>query len=89
MIGDDKGKQPEESTWVCKAPMKEPKFDLERAKETFMEARKSFVDAYTSGSKDIPEPGMDPSMFMTFQEMCMKLLCKSKAIKGLQELTNR
>ena len=30
-IGDDKGKQPEDSTWVRKAPVKEAEFDLERA----------------------------------------------------------
>jgi len=36
--GEDKGKQPEDSTWVRKAPMKEAEFDLERAKETFMES---------------------------------------------------
>ena len=34
LIGDDKGKQPEESNWVRKAPTKEPKFDLEHAKDT-------------------------------------------------------
>ena len=28
-MGDDKGKQSEESVWVCKAPTKEPEFDLE------------------------------------------------------------
>ena len=52
MIGDDKGKQPEESAWVCKAPTKEPEFDLECVKETFMEAKKRFTEASTSGSKD-------------------------------------
>lgn len=30
---------------------KEPEFDLERTKETFMEAKKSFVEASTLGSK--------------------------------------
>lgn len=54
--GYDKGKQPEDSTWVRKASTKELEFDLEHAKETFMEARKSFADASTSGSKDRPEP---------------------------------
>jgi len=49
---DDKGKQPEESAWVHKAPIKEPKFDLEHMKETFMEAKKSFMEASTSSSKD-------------------------------------
>ena len=55
MTGDDKGKHQEESVWVRKAPIKEPKFDLERAKETFMEAKKSFTEASTLGSKDQPE----------------------------------
>ena len=62
--------------------MKEPEFDLEHAKETFMEARKSFIDASTSGSKDKPELEMDPSMLMKFLEKCMKLMCDSKVIKG-------
>ena len=87
--GDDKGKQPKESTWVRKAPMKEQKFDLECAKETFMEAKRSFVDASTSGSKDRPELEMDTSMLTTFLETCMKLLHDSKVVKGLQELINR
>ena len=69
--------------WVCKAPTKEPEFDLERAKETFMEAKKSFTEASTSGSEDQLELEMDPSMLTTFLETCMKLLCDSKAVKGL------
>ena len=81
--------QPEDSTWVRKAPIKEPEFDLECAKETFMEARKIFADAFISGSKDRPEPKMDPLMLATFLETCMKLLRDSKAIKGLQELINK
>jgi len=35
--------------------MKEAEFDLERAKETFMEAKKSFTNTFTSGSKDRSE----------------------------------
>jgi len=53
-MGEDKGKQPEGSAWVCKAPMKEVEFDLERARETFMEAKKSFIEASTSGNRDKP-----------------------------------
>lgn len=83
---EDKGKQPEEYTWVRKAPTKEPEFDLERARETFMEAKKSFKEAATSGSKDQPEPGMEPSMLTTFLETCMKLLQDNRVVKGLQEL---
>jgi len=88
-MGDDKDKQPEDSTWVYKALTKEVEFDLERAKETFREAKKSFDDASTSGSKDRSELEMDPSMLTTFLETCMKLLRYSKAVKGLQELINR
>ena len=54
-----------------------------------MEAKKSFVEASTLGSKDQPEPGRDPSMLTTFLEACMELLCDSKAVKGLQELITR
>ena len=88
-IRDDKGKQPEDSTWVRKASTKEPEFDLECAKETCIEARKSFTDASTSGSKDRSEPEMDPSMLTTFLETCMKLLRDNKVVKGLQEIINR
>ena len=88
-MGDDKGKQPEDSTQVCKAPMKEAKFDLEHAQETFVEANKSFADASTSGRKDKPELEMNPSMLMVFLETCMKLPRDSRTIKMLQELINR
>ena len=54
-----------------------------------MEAKKSFTEASTSGSKDQPEQGMDPSILTTFLETCMKLLRDSKAVKGLQELITR
>ena len=66
--GNDKGKQRQESVWVCKAPTKEPEFDLEYAKETFMEAKKSFMEASTSGTKDQLELEIDPSMLITFLE---------------------
>lgn len=89
MMGDDKGKQPDESTWVHKAPVKEAEFDLERTRETFMEVKKSFADASTSGRKDRSELEMDPSLLTMFLETCMKLLRDSKAVKGLQELINR
>ena len=82
-IGDDKGKKPEDSAWVRKGPTKELEFDLECVKETLMEAKKSFMEASTSGSQDQLEPGMDPSMLTTFLETCMKLLCDNKVIKGL------
>ena len=54
-----------------------------------MEAKSSFADASTSGSKEKMDPEMDPSILTTFLETCMKLLCDSKAMKGLQELITR
>jgi len=54
-----------------------------------MEAKKSFMEASTSDSKDQPKTGMDPSMLTTFLETCMKLLCDNRAVKGLQELITR
>ena len=54
-----------------------------------MEAKKSFMEASTSGSKYQLESGMDPSMLITFLETCMKLLHDSKVVKGLQELITR
>jgi len=62
---------------------------LECTREAFMEAKKSFIEASTSGSKDKPGLEMDPSMLTTFLETYMKLLRDSKAVKGLQELINR
>lgn len=88
-IEEDKGKQLEEDTWVRKASMKEPKCDLECTRETFLEAKKSFMKSSTSGSKDQPESEMDPFMLTTFLETCMKLLHENKAVKGLQELITR
>jgi len=54
-----------------------------------MEAKRSFIDASTSRSKDRLESKMDPLMLTTFLEISMKLLHESKDIKGLQELINR
>lgn len=82
-MGDDKGKQPKDSIWVCKALTKEDLFYLEHARETFMKAKKSFTKTSTLGSKDNPQPKMDPLMLTTFIETCMKLLYKSKVVKGL------
>ena len=88
-IGEDKGKHPEEDTWVRNAPAKEPEFDLEHTKETFTEAKKSFMEDSTLGSKDQPELGMDTSMLTTFLDTCMKLLHDNKIVKGLRELITR
>jgi len=87
--GEDKGKQPEEGEWVRKSPEKETGFDLEHAKETFMEVKKSFAKAFTSRSQEKPAKEMDPSMITMFLETCVKLLRNSKVVKGLKELINR
>jgi len=44
--------------------MKEIEFDFEHAKETFMKAKKSFVDASTLGRKSKPKPDMDPVSYL-------------------------
>lgn len=62
---------------------KEAEFDLECPCETFMEEKKNFIEASTLGNKDEADQEMDPSMLTTFLETCMKLLCDSKAVKGL------
>lgn len=85
---DDKGKQLEEDEWVHKAPKKEVGFDLNCSKETFMEAKKSFPEASTSGSQDkMQETGtpaeVDLSVLTTFLKTCIKLLRGSKAVKGM------
>jgi len=87
--GEDKGKLTEEGLGVCKTPTKKPEFNLECAKKTFMEAKKSFAEVSSSSGKDQPEPEIDPSMLSTFLETCMKLLPENKTVKGLQELITR
>ena len=63
--------------------IKGPEFDLESARETFMEAKKNFGEASTSGTQDQPELGMDPSIITTFLETRMKLLHDNKVVKGV------
>lgn len=58
-------------------------------KETYLEARESFVEVSTPGSRDQPEPVRDPSVITTFLETCITLLRDNRAVKGLQELINR
>jgi len=53
------------------------------------EAQWGDAEASTPGRRDQMESGLDPSMITTFLETCMKLLCDSKAIQGLQELITR
>ena len=85
-MGEDKGKRPENKGWVHKATEKEVEFDLNRAQENFIEAKKNFVEAFTLGSQEKPVEEMYPSMITTFLGTCMKLLHDSKVLKGLHEL---
>lgn len=55
MTRNDNRKKLEDNTFVRKALAKEAKFHLEHAREALMEAKKSFVEAPTSGRKDKPE----------------------------------
>lgn len=54
-----------------------------------MEARESFTDVSTRGSRDPPEPTRDPSMMTTFLETCLKLLRDNQEVRGLHEVINR
>lgn len=54
-----------------------------------MEVERSFTDSSNSESKYRMEPKIDPSMLTMFLETCMKLLCDSKAVNGVQELITR
>jgi len=64
-------------------PEKETGFDLEHAKETFMKAKKSIVEASTSRSQEKLVEEMDPSTITMYLETYMKLLHDSNAMKGL------
>ena len=81
--------------WVCKAPMKVPAFDIEREKETFMEAKKDFVDSSTAvapaqphqQSSQLQEASTDKvSTLSSFLQSCMKLLRNRNALKELQKV---
>jgi len=94
IIGDDKGKQPEEDGWVHKVSEKEVGFDLAHANETFMESKKSFAEISTSRSHNKEQETntpveVDPSVLTTFLETCIKLLHDRKAVEGLQKLINK
>lgn len=89
ITGDDKGNLPDESGWVHITPGKEAGFDLECINEMFMEAKKIFDYASTSWSQDRLSEEVYPSMLTTFLGTCMKLLCDSEVMEGLQELINK
>jgi len=62
-MSNNKGKHPKNITWVCTALEKEAEFDLEHACEMFMEEKRSFTEASTSGSRI--------SLFMKWTLLCL------------------
>lgn len=88
-IGEDKGKKTKAYTWVRKALVKQPEFDLTQASETFLEAKEKFMEASPSSSKGQPDLQHDNSLITTFLETCMKLLRDANAVKGLWEFIAR
>ena len=87
----NKEKQHDES-WVRKTPEKVPTFDVGREKETFMEAKKYFVDPSTAVApaqqhqqqSQSQEASTDKvSTLSTFLQSCMKLLQNQNALNDL------
>jgi len=69
-------------------------FDLDCAKETFMEAKKNFAKVSASGIQDKMQEisasaEVDSSVLTMFWETCVKLLRDSNVVEGLQELINK
>lgn len=90
----DKGKQLEEEGWVRKTAEKEVDFDLNHAKETFLEAKKYFAKASTSGSQEkmlesnaLQE--VDPYILANFLKTYMKLFRDQRVVEGLQDLIDK
>ena len=90
----NKEKQPAEA-WVRNAPGKIPAFDVERGKETFMEAKRDFADPNTSvvpaqqpqQQSQPPEASTDKvSTLSSFLQSCMKLLRNQNALNELQKV---
>ena len=74
-------KQPDKA-WVHKAPVKVPAFDIEREKETFMEAKKYFVDSSPAVAPAQPHQQQSQlqdastnkvSTLSSFLQSCLKL----------------
>ena len=90
----NKEKQPDEA-WVRKNPEKVPTFDVRREKETFMEAKKDFVDLRTSVAPaqqhqqqlQSQEALTDQvSTLSSFLQSCMKLLRNQNALNELKKV---
>ena len=79
-------------TWVRKAPEKVPTFDIEREKETFMEAKRDFATPSTSVApaqqhqqrSQTQEALTDKvSTLSSFLQSCLKLLRNQNALSDL------
>ena len=90
----NKEKQPAEA-WVWKAPEKIPAFDIEREKETFMEAKRDFAAPSTSVAhaqqhqqqSQLQEALTDKvSTLSSFLQSCLKLLRNQNALSELQKV---
>ena len=86
--------QPNEA-WVRKAPVKVPAFDIEREKETFMDAKQDFGDSTTAVAPTQPhqqqsqlqEDSTDKvSTLSSFLQSCLKLLRNQIALSELQKV---
>ena len=78
--------------WVRNTPEKIPSFDVDREKETFMEAKRDFADPGTSVAtahqhqqqSQSQEASPDQvSTLTSFLQSCMKLLRNQNALKEL------
>ena len=90
----NKEKQPDEA-WVRTALEKILAFDVEREKETFMEAKRDFVDPSTSVAPAQPQKQQSQlqeastdkvSTLSSFLQSCMKLLRNQNALSELQKV---
>ena len=61
--------------------MKEVEFNLEHAREAFMEAKKSFVEASTSGRKDKPELKNGPLYAHNFPRNLYEVIARQLGYK--------
>ena len=85
-------KRPDEAR-VCKTPEKIPAFDVNREKETFMEARKDFAGPPVAVSQQLHQPSQlqeaspdQVSALTSFLQSCMKLLRNKTALNELQKV---
>ena len=81
--------------WVRKTPEKIPAFDIDREKETFMDAKRDFADPGTlvatahQHQQQLQSQEASPDQVSTltsFLQSCMKLLINQNALNELQKI---